>query len=80
MNTSFLADYNPWSYDITMYANQTNVTFNISITTNNLLEGDKMFQLTIDSSSLPDAVTTGGQKSTTVLILDDDRECMVINY
>ncbi|XP_065910088.1 uncharacterized protein [Dysidea avara] len=66
------ADYNPWSYDITMYANQTNVTFNISITTNNLLEGDKMFQLTIDSSSLPDAVTTGGQKSTTVLILDDD--------
>ena len=51
-----------------------NSTFDISIVTDDLLEGDEIFHLVIDSSSLPDAVTTGDQETNTVLILDDDRE------
>ena len=53
-----------------------NSTFDVSITTDDLLEGGEIFHLVIDSSSLPDAVTTGDQETTTVLILDDDRECL----
>ena len=51
-----------------------NSTFDVSIVTDDLLEGDEIFLLVIDSSSLHDAVTTGDQETITVLILDDDRE------
>ena len=52
----------------------TNGRFDISITTDNLLEGNEIFYLTIDSSSLPNNVIIGDIGITTILILDDDRK------
>jgi len=67
-------DYSPGPYGVTFHSNQIEALFNISITSNNLLERDKIFLLTIGSSSLPDAVSTGHLGAATVLIQDDDRE------
>ena len=52
----------------------TNATFDIPITTDDLLEGNEMFYVTIDTSSLPNNVIVGDVDIATILILDDDRK------
>ena len=65
-------DYDSGPFDIVIPSEVVNLTFNISIFTDNILEGDEAFYLRIDSSSLPDNVTVGKWNTTTVVILDDD--------
>ena len=67
-------DYISGSYSIIIPPEVVNVTFNISIITDNILEGDELFYLKIDSSSLPDNVTAGSLNTTSVMIVDDDRK------
>ena len=76
-------DYNPGPYDVTFQANVTDVTFDVAVEPDDLLEGDEVFLLRIASSSLPDAVTAGDVAI--VVIIDNDRKicvlsCIVFNY
>ena len=51
----------------------TNIAFNATIISDdNVLEEDETFYLTIDSSSLPNDITTGSPLQVTVTIMDDD--------
>ena len=56
----------------------TSVPFDISITDDNVYEGDENFMLTIDPS-LPSYVTVGTPDEATVTIVDDDRKKFCIN-
>ena len=66
-------DYTSGPYAVTIPAGMTSVTFNVSITDDNILEVNENFVLTIDPSSLPTCVTHGNLGHATVTILDDDR-------
>jgi len=66
------SDYISGPFDIVIPSEVVNVTFNISIITDNILEGDEVFYLRIDLSSLSDSVTVGRLNATTIVILDDD--------
>jgi len=68
------ADYNSGPFNIAIPSKIVNVTLNISIITDDILEGDEVFYLRIDSSSLPNNVTVGKLNITTIVILDDDRK------
>ena len=63
-------DYASGPFNITIPAGKTNATLNISIFNDNVLEGDEVFLLTIDQTSLPSVVTSNN--STSVIIIDDD--------
>ena len=49
----------------------TNVSFNISIINDDVLENDEIFQLVFDLNSLPINVTRGEIKQATVTIVND---------
>ena len=53
-------------------------SFNIAITDNNILEINETFELVINVSSLPSAVTVGIPAEVTVTIVDDDGKCIQI--
>ena len=72
------ADYNSGPFNIVIPSEVVNVTFNISIITDNILEGDEVFYLRIGSSSLPNNVTVGRLNTTTIVILDDDRKYFIV--
>ena len=65
-------DYTSGPYTVTFPAEQTTATFNIPINDDDIVEGDKNFTLTINSSSLPDNVTRGTTGEATVTIVNDD--------
>ena len=44
-----------------------------------ILEGNEMFNLTVDASSLPSSVTVGDHGHATVIIVDNDGKCEAIN-
>ena len=67
-------DYDSGPYTVTFPAGQTTATLNVPITDDMILERDENFMLTINSSSLPTAVTRGTPGEVTVTIVDDDRE------
>ena len=50
----------------------TNATFNVSISVDNILEGNEAFSLTIDQTSLQTVIIS--DNSTLVMIIDDDRK------
>jgi len=52
----------------------TDVTTDILIATDNLLERNEAFYVTIDSSSVQNNVVIGHDSIATILILDDDRK------
>ena len=64
-------DYTSGPYSVTIPAGGTSVTFNVSITNDNILEIDENFMLTINASSIPTCVTPGNPNQTTVTIVDD---------
>ena len=64
-------DYTSGPYTVTFPAGQTNVTLNIPINNDMILEIDEIFMLTIDET-LPDGVTRGDPFEATVNIVDDD--------
>ena len=65
-------DYNAGPYTVTIPAGQNDVTFNVSITDDNIREESEAFNLIIDESSLPSGVTNSDPKRTTVTIMDND--------
>jgi len=66
-------DYDSGPYPVTFLAGVTNVTFDVPIHDDSILEGNENFILTIDLSTLPtDGVTVGDLGSATVTIVDDD--------
>lgn len=69
-------DYNSGPYTVTFAVGETAVSFIISITDDNILEGDETFYLTIDPSSLrgDTNVDAGTLFQVTVIIVEDDCE------
>ena len=65
-------DYNSGPYNITIPAGMTNASFNISISVDNVLEGNEVFSLTIDQISPVNVIVS--DNSTLVMIIDDDRK------
>ena len=60
------------SYSIVFHTGMTNVSFNISIRDDDMLEGNETFILDINPTSLPDSVTVDDPGQATVMIVDDD--------
>ena len=65
-------DYINGPYTVTFYADITNVSFNVSINDDDILEGNENFILAINQSSLPNNVTVGDSGEATVTIVDND--------
>lgn len=57
---------------MTFSAGVTIVSFDVLIHDDNTMEGNENFNLSINSSSLPDGVTVGDPGQVTVIILDDE--------
>ena len=64
-------DYNSGPYTVQFDIGVTRVPFNVSITEDNILEGNETFNLIIDSSSLPSKVIIANGQAT-VTIVDND--------
>ena len=67
-------DYTSGPYNVTIPAGVTNVTFDVSITDDNISQINEKFNLTIDLKSLPSGVTVGNPDYATVIVVDDDRK------
>ena len=67
-------DYNSGPYTVIIHVGMTNVTFDVPITNDNILEGSENFMLTIDESTLPPNVRRGDPGEATVTIVDNDRK------
>ena len=65
-------DYDSGPYFITLPAGVMSIPFNVSITDDNVFEGNESFMLAINLSSLPSDVTVGNPGQTTVTIVDND--------
>ena len=65
-------DYNAGPYTGIISAGESHVTFSIPITDDNIREESETFNLIIDESSLPNGITSGNPKTTTVTIMDND--------
>ena len=73
-------DYTPGPYSVNFYPNQTHALLNIEIFNNSVLEDNKMFNLTINSFSLPFNINASNPDWATVIIEDDDGNCVILNY
>ena len=71
-------DYDTGPYSVTFPAGNTNVSFNINITIDNLVEDDEEFHLTIDPSSLPTGINISSPHQTTVNIVDNDSKLICL--
>ena len=67
-------DYDSGPFDITFPAGETLAVFNVSIIDDNIVEDNENFTLSINSSSLPNEVTTASQVFAVVTIVDYDSE------
>ena len=65
-------DYTSGPYTVTFPAGVTVVPFDVPINDDNKVEGNEIFNVTIDPSSLPSAVTAGIPLQATVTVADDD--------
>jgi len=65
-------DYDPGFYFIMIPAGLTDVSFNITISPDNIFEGDEAFLLTIDQVSLQTVMISN--ISAMIVIIDDDCE------
>ena len=74
-------DYISGPYSVTFPAGATSMQFNVSISADDTLERNETFRLTIVSSSLPlDASTADPDQATVVIINDDCKHKIIINY
>ena len=64
-------DYTAGPYSVTIPPNMTEVSFNVNITGDNLLENNETLKLSLSSSTLPDRVTVDPSE-VTVTIIDND--------
>ena len=65
-------DYDSGPFAVTFPAGNTNVSFDVNVSTDHLVEDDENFFLTIDLSSLPTGVIISSPHQTNVTIVDDD--------
>ena len=65
-------DYVIGPNEVTFSAGMTEVSFNVRIIGDEILEGDEIFQLRINSNSLPNDVTVNGPSVVNVTIVDND--------
>ena len=65
-------DYNAGLFNILLPAGELGMAFNISITDDNILENVEEFNLTINSTSLPNRILNGDIQQTAIFITDDD--------
>ena len=69
-------DYIPGPYTVTFPAGVTSATFDVAIISDNLLENDETFLLTINQSLLPSRVIPGSPGTVPVSIVDDDSKSL----
>lgn len=55
-----------------------NITFDVPIIDDGILEGNEDFTLVIDQASLPNRIIRGIPGLATVTIVDDDSECLYL--
>jgi len=67
-------DYVVGPYEVTFPAGETKASFNVKITGDRILERDEIFQLSINSKTLPNGVTVSDPSEVTVIIVDNDRK------
>ena len=72
-------DYVAGPCSVIFRANQTRAILNIAIISNDKMEGNKMFAVSINSSSLPRYVSVSNPHQATVTIMDDDDNGNCIN-
>ena len=77
-NTTGGGDYIPGPYNITIPAGHTNVSFNISIIDNDVVEHDKIFHLAIAPKSLPYLLSRGNPGVAIVSIVNDDSKLSLL--
>ena len=65
-------DYEPGPYDVIISAEMTSVLFNITITNDDVYEGNETFNLIVNVSSLSSNVTVGDISQATITIMNDD--------
>ena len=66
-------------YNVSLSAGTNRISFSVPITNDNLLEYNEEFDLIINQSSLPFNVNFGNVYQTTVTIVDDDGELLVLS-
>ena len=71
-NLTLDSDYTPGLYNITISAGQTTVPFDVSITSDNILEENETFRFFIVPESLPYFFSRGNPDIASVIILNDD--------
>ena len=64
-------DYNSGPYIVHFPARMTKVSFNVTITKDNISEQDEIFYLTINSSALPEEVSVGATGDTSIVIVGE---------
>ena len=72
-------DYKPGPYKVVFPVGQTHALLNITICNDEILERNKKFSLTINSSTLPNNINLGDPFQTTVTIMDDDGKYVYIH-
>ena len=65
-------DYDSGPYSVKFNAGMTEVTLNVSIVDDDILERNEKFNLTVNVSSLPNTVSVGDHGQATVTIMDND--------
>ena len=65
-------DYGSGPYKVSISAGNTNVTFDVKINDDSILEGNETFNLTINVSSLSGCINYAVPYQATVRIMDDD--------
>ena len=67
-------DYDSGPYVVQFDVGVTRVSFNVSLNDDNIMEGNELFNLSINTQSLSSSVTVGDYGQTTVTILPNDRK------
>ena len=73
-------DYDSGPYSVTIPAGNTNVSFDINITIDNLVEDDEEFYLSIDPSSLSSNINTSSPYQTTVNIVNTKSKLLKLSH
>ena len=75
-------DYDSGPYHVMVPANALSVVLNIPISSDDILEGNEKFNLTINTTSMPSRVVIGNPDQATVTIVDDDGKyrSIVVTY
>ena len=73
-------DYDSGSYSVKFDSGITEVTLNVSIIDDDILEGNEKFNLTVNVSSLPNKVIVSDPGQATVTIVDNDGKSNMYNY